>query len=82
MGSVDMKNPVKNDSAMMVDTMDGNDTSQTASSSYPFYVEMDSSEGLMLGQHVYIEMDYGQTDARDGLWLDEYYIVDLCLGGR
>lgn len=35
MGSVDMKNPVKNDSAMMVDTMDGNDTSQTASSSYP-----------------------------------------------
>lgn len=61
---------------MMVDTMDGNDTSQTASSSYPFYVEMDSSEGLMLGQHVYIEMDYGQTDARDGLWLDEYYIVD------
>ena len=76
MGSVDMKNPVKNDSAMMVDTMDGNDTSQTASSSYPFYVEMDSSEGLMLGQHVYIEMDYGQTDARDGLWLDEYYIVD------
>ena len=49
-----MKNPVKNDSAMMVDTMDGSDTSQTASSSYPFYVEMDSSEGLMLGQHVYI----------------------------
>ena len=25
---------------------------------------------------MYILDDYGQTDARDGLWLDEYYIVD------
>ena len=27
----------------------------TASSKYPFYVELDSTEGLMLGQHLYIK---------------------------
>lgn len=79
MGTVDIKNPVKNDSSVMADTMMSGDTgdgSQTSSSSYPFYVEMKSSTGLMLGQHVYIEMDYGQEQAKDGLWLDAYYIVD------
>lgn len=29
----------------------------------------------MLGQHVYVEMDYGQGEEKDGLWLGEYYIV-------
>lgn len=76
MGSVDMKNPVQSDSAVMVDSIGGSDVSQTSSSSYPFYVDMKDSQGLMLGQHVYIEMDYGQDDMKDGLWLDEYYIVD------
>ena len=35
----------------------------TASSKYPFYVELDSTEGLMLGQHLYIklEAEEGQT---------------------
>lgn len=34
----------------------------TASSKYPFYVELDSTEGLMLGQHLYIreETEEGQ----------------------
>ena len=49
----------------------------TQSNSYPFYVELDSSEGLMLGQHVYIEADYGQKTERAGLWLDEYLIAGL-----
>lgn len=31
----------------------------TSSSKYPFYVELDDSEGLMLGQHVYMELDTG-----------------------
>ena len=31
-------------------------------SRYPFYVELDSTDGLMLGQHLYIELDTG-TDA-------------------
>lgn len=29
----------------------------TASSKYPFYVELDSTEGLMLGQHLYIRQE-------------------------
>ena len=29
----------------------------------------------MLGQHVYIEMDEGQEDLPDGMWLDEYYFI-------
>lgn len=49
--------------------------SDTGSSNYAFYVELESSEGLMLGQHVYMEADMGQNEKKDGLWLEEYYIV-------
>ena len=34
----------------------------TASSKYPFYVELDSTDGLMLGQHVYMELDAGAEE--------------------
>ena len=51
--------------------------SQTSSSTYPFYVNLDSSDGLMLGQHVYIEPDEGQDEQKAGLWLSEVYIVDM-----
>lgn len=50
-------------------------SSETSSSNYPFYVILDSADGLMLGQHVYIEMDNGQEDHKDGIWLDSYYLV-------
>ena len=48
------------------------------SSRYPFYVELDSSDGLLLGQHVYIEPDYGQDAEADAdtLKLPAYYIND------
>lgn len=36
--------------------------SMTASSKYPFYVELDSSDGLLLGQHVYLEVDTGEEE--------------------
>ncbi len=45
------------------------------SSSYPFYVTPNSNEGMLLGQHVFIEPDYGQSTAGSGLWLDASYIV-------
>jgi len=32
------------------------------SSKYPFYVELDSSDGLLLGQHVYLELDTGDEE--------------------
>lgn len=50
------------------------ESGQTASK-YPFYVAMDSNKGLMLGQHVFIEMDEGQTEEKEGIWLTEGYIV-------
>ena len=53
----------------------GSDNS-AGSTNYPFYVELDDSEGLMLGQHVYLEEDLGQEDAKSGIWLDDYYIVE------
>ena len=56
--------------------MDSSGDSQTSSSTYPFYVNLDSSDGLMLGQHVYIEPDEGQDEQKAGLWLSEVYIVD------
>ncbi len=46
----------------------------SGSTNYPFYVEMDDSEGLMLGQHVYLEQDLGQENAKEGLWLYDYYL--------
>ncbi len=51
----------------------GNDT--TSSTNYPFYIAMDSSEGLMLGQHLYIERDQGQLEQKSGIWIPDYYIV-------
>lgn len=45
----------------------------TSSSSYPFYIDLDSTEGLMLGQHVYIEPAGAETS--EGLWLDASYVV-------
>lgn len=51
----------------------GSDSGQTASK-YPFYIDLDSTEGLILGQHVYIEMDEGQVAAKEGIWLFEGYI--------
>ncbi|MCI6005090.1 MAG: efflux RND transporter periplasmic adaptor subunit [Blautia sp.] len=76
MGTVDRENAVSDNSNSMYYGMMDTGSSQTTSSSYPFYVELDSSEGLMLGQHVYIELDNGQEDQKDGLWLSEFYIVD------
>lgn len=70
MTAVDTENPEKNDSMYYYSS----DSSET-SSSYPFYIDLESAEGLMLGQHVYIEMDFGQEEEKEGLWLPSYYIV-------
>ena len=34
----------------------------SSSSKYPFYVELESSEGLLLGQHVYLQLDAGEEE--------------------
>lgn len=45
----------------------------TSTSKYPFYVELDSSEGLILGQHLYLSLDTGD-DATPGLQLGSAFI--------
>lgn len=52
------------------------DSDSTATSSkYNFYVTLDSMDGLILGQHVYIEPDEGQEEVKTGIWLYSYYLV-------
>lgn len=46
-----------------------------SSSKYPFYVSLEKTDGLMLGQHVYIEPDLGQGEVKEGLWLDLSFIA-------
>lgn len=74
-GMVDRENATTENDASSMYSMDMSN-SQTSSSTYPFYVELDFSDGLMLGQHVYIELDNGQEDQKAGLWLSEFMIVD------
>lgn len=54
----------------------GSNDEMTSSSNYPFYVDLDSVEGLLLGQHLYIELDNGQTEQRQGLRLDASFVVE------
>lgn len=75
MGAVDEQNSSNSNSNNGYSGMSSGDDT-TSSSNYPFYVTLDSSEGLMLGQHVYIEMDEGQEEKKSGIWLGDYYIVD------
>ena len=47
----------------------------TSSSSYPFYVQLENTDDLLLGQHVYIEPDAGQNEEQSGLWLNAAYVA-------
>lgn len=67
---IDTKNTVSDNS----DSYESSD-SMESSTKYPFYIELESAEGLLLGQHVYIEMDEGQSEKKEGLWLFSSYIV-------
>lgn len=70
--TVDTENQEKNNNQMYM----GDSDSDTQSTKYPFYVSLSSSEGLMLGQHLYIELDAGQESEFDGIWLYSSYIVE------
>ncbi|MBQ2895541.1 MAG: efflux RND transporter periplasmic adaptor subunit [Oscillospiraceae bacterium] len=73
--SIDWENPVTGNDNQMYYI--GPTDEMTSSSKYPFYVELDSTEGLILGQHVYVEPDFGQDRHAEGLWLPAYYICDM-----
>ena len=50
-------------------------SSDNTASQYPFYVSLESSDGLKLGQHVYVELDNGQVpETKEGVWIDSFYI--------
>ena len=77
--SIDWNNPVSgNDNGMYYV---GPTDEMTSSSKYPFYIELTDPEGLILGQHVVIEPDYGQGELGDGIWLPSYYISEAENGG-
>ncbi|MGI6051533.1 MAG: efflux RND transporter periplasmic adaptor subunit [Bilifractor sp.] len=70
---IDTENAESNQNEMYYSSWD----SSTTSSKYPFYVDLDSSDGLMMGQHVYIEPDYGEQDTVDkseGIWIGSFYV--------
>lgn len=72
--SIDWNNPVQSSSNNYYDS-GSSDTGN--SSKYPFYVELSSSDGLLMGQHVYIEPDLGQGDGQSsGIELSASFIND------
>ena len=71
--SIDWNNPAKSSGS---NNYDGGSSDTGTSSKYPFYVELDSSDGLLLGQHVYIEPDLGQSDSPTGIQLPAGFIND------
>ena len=46
-----------------------------SASNYSFYVNPKDTEGMILGQHLYIELDLGQAEKKEGLYLASYYIM-------
>ncbi len=49
--------------------------SSSGGTNYPFYVELESSDGLMLGQHVYMQTDTGSSvDKSKGIWIGSYMV--------
>lgn len=57
---VDYENPSQGNSNNYY-MMDSDEMS--ASSRYPFYVELDSIDGLLLGQHLYLSLDTGEEES-------------------
>ena len=68
---VDFDNPVQNNNNYY--GMGGDELS--TASKYPFYVSLESDTGLMLGQHVFIELETGEEE--EGLYLNAAYINDV-----
>ena len=53
----------------------GNTNSDFQSSKYTFYMTLEEADGLLLGQHVYIELGSAVSAAeKTGLWLYDFYI--------
>ena len=58
--------------------MSGGGDAMSTSTSYPFYITLDSTEGLLLGQHVYIQISAAAVGG-DGI---EVCLKLILLGGE
>ena len=68
---IDYENPSQGNSNDMYSGAASDE--MTSSSRYPFYVELDDTDGLLLGQHVYLELDTGDAVA-SGISVGSYFI--------
>lgn len=69
---VDYENPVQgNNNGYYISS--GSDE-MSASSRYPFYVELDSMEGLILGQHLYLSVAGEQSSSLEGVTLSSAFL--------
>ena len=71
--TIDYENPAQNNSNNYYISSDSSSSSMNSSSRYPFYVELDSTDGLILGQHVYLALDSGED--LTGLRLSSAFVV-------
>ena len=70
---IDTENPSSGNGGMSYGYDNSNSDDTSSSSNYPFYVELNSTDGLMLGQHVYIEPSDGGT-VSDTMKLDASFL--------
>ena len=68
---IDYENPVKNDNNGYIISSSSDSVNQ--SSKYYFYVDLDSMDGLIMGQHLYLQRDSGDGTA-SGVPLQSAYI--------
>lgn len=66
-----------NTSTNSYDSMYGTTDVLSSSTGYPFYVTLDSVEGLLLGQHVYVRLAGVNTGNGDRVLIPESYLMDL-----
>lgn len=66
---VDYENPAQSSGSRFSDSDE-----MSNSTRYPFYVELDNSDGLLLGQHVYLSVEQESSEPLDGLTLGSAFV--------
>ena len=69
--SIDTDQPEENQNDYWYGAVDP----MTDSTNYVFFVELDSTEGLLLGQHLYVEL--APAAEKEGLWIPENFLASI-----
>ena len=56
-------------------TSDNNDMGLDKATKYPIYIAVEDTKGLLIGQHVTVEISKGEK-VKKGIWLDEGYVCN------